>query len=133
MEFPVPPVQGLEELNQGCDMGIFERIGKSRGGLSGRTKGARRCAPGLNVGALPRTPTSFTLSGPRFAGLEVIIGVCFGKELNWRASRWLSTSRRWRCRPSQPRIGLVNRLPGLWSDRTPLAHEYASLLGVAAE
>lgn len=33
----------------------------------------------------------------------------------WRASRWLSASRRWRCRPPQPRIGLANPITWRWS------------------
>jgi hypothetical protein len=41
---------------------------------------------------------------------------------NWRASLWLSASCHWSCWPySQPRTGVVNRLPGIVSDRTPLA------------
>jgi hypothetical protein len=107
-------------------VGIVEGVGEDRFGVSGRGKGAQRCALGLYGGALPRTPASFTLSAPRFAGPGVIFGACCGDVLNWWASRWLSASCRWRCRPSQPRIGLANRLPGFWSDRTPLAHKSAS-------
>lgn len=114
-------------MNQGCDLGIVQGVRKDEFGFNGFSKGARRYAPGLNDGALPRTPDSFTLSAPRIAGLGIICGVCCRGELSWGASRWLSASRRWRCRPSQRRIGLSNRFPGFWSDRTPLAHEYASL------
>jgi len=40
----------------------------------------------------------------------------------WWASRWFSASRRWVCWPySQPRTGVANRLPGIVSDRIPLA------------
>ncbi len=40
----------------------------------------------------------------------------------WRASLRLSVGCRWSCWPySQPRTGVVNRHPGIVSDRTPLA------------
>jgi hypothetical protein len=41
----------------------------------------------------------------------------------WWASLWLSASCCWSCWPySQLRTGVVNRLPGIVSNRTPLAH-----------
>jgi hypothetical protein len=126
MCLPLQTLKSLEEPNQGFDIGIFNGVGKDRVGLSRRGKGAQRFALGLYGGALPRTPDSFTLRDARFAGWGIKLEVCCRMDRNWRASRWLSASRRWRCRPSQPRIGLSNRLPGFWSDRTPLAHKSAS-------
>lgn len=69
-------------------MGIVEDIGKAQIGLGRPRKRTRRSAPGLNGGALPRTPASFTLSETRYAGLGMTNGVCCGKELNRGASRW---------------------------------------------
>ena len=82
-------------------------------------RSAQRFALGQYGGALPRTPANFRLRETRFAGR---VSPCFPWR-DGRASRWLSASCHWRCRSSQPRIGLANRLPGFWSDRTPLAHE----------
>lgn len=50
-------------------------------------------------------------------------GGLFARPKIWRASLWLSASCVWSCWSySQPRTGLVNRLPGIVSNRTPLAH-----------
>ena len=112
MRLLVPAVKSLEELNQGCDLGIVECTGREWVGLNIPSKGAQRFALGVIGGALPRTPASFRLSAPRFAGRWNNFGACCCLKVNWWASRWLSASRRWRCRPSQPRIGLANRFPG---------------------
>jgi len=122
MRLPIPTIQNFEQFDEGLNMGLFEDMRKSRAGLWSLGKGAGRFAPGRCGGALPRTPASFTLNEPRFAGREKNNRVCCRNGFNWWASRWLSASRRWRCRPSQPRTGLANRFPGFWSDRTPLAH-----------
>ena len=119
---PVPAVKGLEELNECPDFDIGKH--RSRDGLrwNGGCKGARRLTPTEERGALPHTPASLMLRFARFARPGNIRGGRWQKAWNWWASRWLSASRRWRCRPSQPRTGLANRLPGFWFDRTPLAH-----------
>lgn len=94
---------------------------------------AQRFALGSLGGTLSRTLASFRLSEPRFASLLCLGWLYRANKLEWWASRWLSASRRWRCRPSQPRIGLANRFPGFWSDRTPLAHACAYLSRAIAE
>jgi len=117
MCLPVPTVNDLDELNQGSKFGLAQ-VGKSKTNVFAY----RRLAPGQSGGAPPRTPASFRLSRCRFASrlFRLIRGK--GDNFKGRASRWRSASRRWRCRSSQPRIGLANRFPGFWSDRTPLAH-----------
>jgi hypothetical protein len=52
-----------------------------------------------------------------------------GKGKRWRASRRVWPGCRWSCWPySQPRTGVVNRLPGIVSDRIPLAFTFPSHL-----
>jgi hypothetical protein len=68
MCLPIPTVQNQEELNDVSNIGFFEDVGKGGAGLRDLSEGVRRFAPGLNGGALPRTPASFTLSAARFAG-----------------------------------------------------------------
>jgi hypothetical protein len=73
-----------------------------------RNHGGSAAAGGSTQGSTPGPPTTFMLGG---------------RKGNWRASLWLSASCRWSCWPySQPRTGVVNRYPGIVSDRTPLAH-----------
>lgn len=124
MCLPVPTVENLDELNQRSKVGVTQ----VRKGYT-NVFALRRFAPGLYSGALPRTPASFRLSNPRFAGRQFRFLRGKGDNLYGWASRWFSPSRRWRCRPSQPRIGLANRFSGFWSDRTPLAHDCAAFLG----
>ena len=120
MCLPVPTVEYSNELDQGSKVRIaqFQRHRRPKTTLVD----SRRFAPNQCGGALPRTPASFRLSWSRFARHQFRFVTGKGADWNGRASRWLSASRRWRCRPSQPRIGLANRFPGFWSDRTPLAH-----------
>lgn len=113
---PVPPVENLEEFNQGGNLGVVNV--RTRTGNE-----ARRFAPGS--GALPRTPPSFRLRRFWLNWKEASFRGTEGENKSGRASRWLSASRWWRCRPPQPRIGLGNRWPGFWTDRTPLTHIFA--------
>ena len=57
----------MKELNQSCDLEIVDGVRKEWFKAS---KGAQRFALGLNGGALPRTPASFTLRLSRYAGFE---------------------------------------------------------------
>jgi len=120
MRLLIPSVKNLDVLNERGQFGIGH-LEQSRP-IRWRTIRTRRFAPGQNDGAPPRAPPSFRLRRPRFAERQFWFWRGKGEDWDGRASRWLSASRCWRCRPSQPRIGLGNRLPGFWSDRTPLAH-----------
>jgi hypothetical protein len=122
MRLPVPPVEDSEEIHQRFEFEILKACERSPLGIESVC--FRRFVPGMNGGALPRTPPSFTLRMPRFAGRQIGCAGRKGERGDWWASHWLSASCRWRCRPSQPRIGLGNRFPGFWSDRTPLAHRH---------
>jgi len=58
----------------------------------------------------------------RFLDLRTTFMLGEGTQRIWMASLWLSASCQWSCWPySQPRTGVVNRCPGIVSDRTPLA------------
>jgi hypothetical protein len=70
--------------------------------------------------SVPRPLTTFTLRESTFNGK---INLNPNPNKIWRASLRVSTGRIWGSWPySQPRTGVVNRLPGIVSDRTPLAH-----------
>lgn len=118
MCLPIPAIQSRKEINQQRNLRIVKCV-HSGCMVFGRLVGvAQRFALRRDGGALPRAPANFRLREARFADHFLI--ACLSCD-GW-ASRWLSASRRWSCRPSQPRIGFANRLPGFRSDRTPLAH-----------
>src|SRR3569833_1988571 len=119
MCLPVPAIKHGEEIYEQFDLRIIEQRCYGRLLFARHIDIAQRFAMRRYGGVPPRTPANFRLRETRFAGYIVEKFRCDG-----RASRWLSASCHWRCRPSQPRIGFANRQPGFWSDRTLLAHDF---------
>ena len=71
MPVPVPAIQYANVFEELRDLGIVQIGKRSHGKFRRNNITSRRCVPGLNGGALPRTPHSFRLSMPRFAGRQI--------------------------------------------------------------
>ena len=92
MRLSVPAVQYANVFEKLRHLGIVQIGELGQAGVRGNSVRNRRCAPGLKGGALPRTPHSFRLSKPRFAGRQIGFVGRKGDDSFGRASRWLSAN-----------------------------------------